>query len=292
MPNLDLGAGYTMHYEEHGSPNGRPVVVLHGGPGGGIRHYQLGQFNLKRWRVIMFDQRGCGLSEPRGLESLKYNTTWDLVSDIEKLRTHLGIESWAVFGGSWGSTLGLAYAEKHPSKVTALILRGVCLMQKWELDWLYKGGVQAVWPDAFSVFANGSARKTNHVKLYKKLLNNRKTRKAAAKRWWGFESALSFLKPKPDTTSPKATEELAILENHYFSHNAWLKPDQLLRGASKLKMPITIVQGRYDMVCPFRAAWELKQRIPHAKLVVIDDAGHSGTEPGTAKALRAATDAL
>jgi len=240
----------------------------------------------------MFDQRGCGLSEPRGLASLKQNTTWDLVRDIEKLRTHLEIDAWAVFGGSWGSTLALAYAEKHPSKVTTLILRGVCLMQKWELDWLYNGGVQAVWPDAWSAFTNGSARKTNYVKLYKKQLNNRKTRKAAAKRWWGLESALSFLKPKPDTTSPKATEELAILENHYFSHNVWLKPNQLLREASKLKMPITIVQGRYDMVCPFRAAWELKQRVPHAKLVVIDDAGHSGTEPGTAKALRAATDAL
>jgi proline iminopeptidase len=292
MPILDLGAGYTMNYEEHGSPKGKPVVVLHGGPGGGIQRYQLSQFNLKRWRVIMFDQRGCGLSEPRGLDSLKHNTTWDLVSDIEKLREYLGVDAWVVFGGSWGSTLALAYAEKHPSQVTALILRGVCLMQKWELDWLYNGGVQAVWPDAFSAFTNGSARKTNYVKLYKKQLNNRKTRKVAAKRWWGFESALSFLKPKRDTTSPKATEELAILENHYFSHNAWLKPDQLLRGASKLTMPITIVQGRYDMVCPFRAAWELKQRVPHAKLVVIEDAGHSGSEPGIAKALRAATDSL
>lgn len=288
---LDLGDGYSMYYKVHGSLSNKPVVVLHGGPGGGIQPYQLKQFNLKKWCVIMFDQRGCGQSLPRGLDSLKHNTTWDLVSDIEKLRKHLGFDKWTVFGGSWGSTLALAYAEKHPSVVTALVLRGVCLMQKWELDWLYNGGIQAVWPEVWAKF---NKNQTDNVRTYKTLLQskNRKTRKAAAGRWWDLESAVSFLKPKPDTTKAKVVEELAILENHYFSHNAWLKPNQLLQDATRLKMPITIVQGRYDMVCPFRAAWELKQRVPHARLIVVEDAGHAGSEPGIAKALRSVTDII
>lgn len=280
-----------MHYEIHGSPRGRPVVVLHGGPGGGIQRYQLKHFDLKRWRVVMFDQRGCGSSTPRGVDSLHANTTWHLVEDIEKLRNHLGIPKWTVFGGSWGTTLGLAYAETYPSKVTALILRGVCLMQKWELEWLYKGGIKTVWPEVWDAFADGK-RGSNMIHVYSDLLKSRKTRKAAAKRWWGMESAISFLRPKKDTTNPKQIEELALLEHHYFRNNAWLKPSQLLENADRLKMPITIVQGRYDMVCPFRAAWELRQKIPHAKLVVVEDAGHAGSEPGTAKALRAATNAL
>jgi len=288
---LDLGDGFHMHYEIHGSPRGRPVVVLHGGPGGGIQRYQLKHFDLKRWRVVMFDQRGCGSSTPRGVDSLHANTTWHLVEDIEKLRNHLGIPQWTVFGGSWGTTLGLAYAETYPSKVTALILRGVCLMQKWELEWLYKGGIKTVWPEVWDAFAEGK-RDSNMIHVYTDLLKSRKTRKAAAKRWWGMESAISFLRPKKDTTNPKQIEELALLEHHYFRNNAWLKPSQLLENADRLKMPITIVQGRYDMVCPFRAAWELRQKIPHAKLVVVEDAGHAGSEPGTAKALRAATNAL
>jgi proline iminopeptidase len=288
---LDLGDGYSMYYEVYGPLNKKPVVILHGGPGGGIQMYPLKQFNLKKWCVIMFDQRGCGYSFPRGLDSLKHNTTWDLVSDIEKLRKHLGIEKWTVYGGSWGSTLGLAYAEKHPSVVSALILRGVCLMQKWELDWLYKGGIQTVWPEVWAKF---DMNKTDNVRTYKTLLHskNKKTRKAAADRWWKLESAVSFLKPTPDTTKSKMVEELAILENHYFSHNAWLKPNQLLQDASRLKMPITIVQGRYDMVCPFRAAWELKQRVPHARLIVVEDAGHAGSEPGIAKALKSVADLI
>ena len=288
---LDLGDGFHMHYEVHGSPTGRPVVVLHGGPGGGLQRYQLTHFNLRRWRIIMFDQRGCGASTPRGIESFRANTTWHLVEDIEKLREHLGIPKWTVFGGSWGTTLGLAYAETYPSKVTALILRGVCLMQNWELEWLYKGGIKTVWPEVWTAFQAGS-KEPNQIKSYDRLLKSRKTRRAAAKRWWGMESAISFLRPQKDTTSSKQTEELALLEHHYFSHNAWLKPNQLLDNASKLKMPITIVQGRYDMVCPFRAAWELSQKVPHAKLIVVEDAGHAGSEPGTAKALRAATNAM
>ena len=285
---LDLTEGHRMYYEEHGSPSGKPVVVLHGGPGGGIQRSQLKSFDLKKWRVIMFDQRGCGRSTPRN--SLEANTTWHLVEDIERLRAHLGIEKWTVFGGSWGSTLALAYAETHPKSVTGLIVRGIYLAEKWENDWLYEGGVAAVWPDEVSKFRRTSKR--SMMVTYKGLLRSRKTRRAAAVSWWGLESALSFLKPKVDKTPIKVVEELAVIENHYFSHNCWLKPGQLLRNAYRLrKIPTIIIQGRYDMVCPFRGAWELKQRMPHASLVVTN-AGHAGSEPETAKALRAATNRL
>lgn len=285
---LDLTEGHRMYYEEHGCPSGKTVLVLHGGPGGGIQRSQLKFFNLLRWRIIMFDQRGCGRSTPRN--SLEANTTWHLVEDIERLRKHLGIERWTVFGGSWGSTLALAYAETHPSSVSSLIIRGIYLAEKWENDWLYEGGVAAVWPDEVAKFRTTSRRPM--LTMYKGLLGNRRTRRKAAKAWWGLESALSFLKPKADKTPIKVVEELAIIENHYFSHNCWLKPGQLLRNAYRLrKIPTIIIQGRYDMVCPFRGAWELKQRMPHASLVVTT-AGHAGSEPETAKALRAATNRL
>lgn len=292
---LDLGNGFSMYYEVHGSPTGKPVVVLHGGPGGGLQRSQLAHFDLKRWRVIMFDQRGCGRSTPRGLDSLKANTTWDLVRDIEILRKHLGIDKWAVFGGSWGTTLALAYAETHPSSVAGLILRGVCLMQNWERDWLYQGGFQTVWPDIWTKFRRTSKKTKDQSLIYRRLLRSgsRSTRRKAAADWWGMEAAISFLEPRKDDTPAKAVEELAVLENHYFSHNAWLSDGQLLKGAGRLRrIPTTIVQGRYDMVCPFRAAWELKQRMPHAKLVIVPDAGHAGSEKGTAKALRAATESF
>ena len=285
---LDLTDGHRMYYEEHGSPSGKPVVVLHGGPGGGLQRSQLKSFDLRRWRVIMFDQRGCGRSTPRN--SLEANTTWHLVDDIERLRKHLGIERWSVFGGSWGSTLALAYAETHPGSVSSLIVRGIYLAEKWENDWLYEGGVAAVWPDEVAKFRKTSKR--SMMVTYKGLLRSRQTRRAAAKSWWRLESALSFLRPKKDKTPIKVVEELAVIENHYFSNNCWLKPGQLLQNAYRLrKIPTVIVQGRYDMVCPFRGAWELKQRLPHADLVVTN-AGHAGSEPETAKALRAATNGL
>ena len=284
-----------MHYEEYGIPTGKPVVILHGGPGGGLIPGTKKLFNLKKWRIIMFDQRGCGKSLPRGIDSLKHNTTWDLVEDIEKLRKHLSIEKWVVFGGSWGTTLGLAYAETHPKSVSGIILRGVCLLQKWEHDWLYRGGFRAIWPEVWEKFeagsfgssfgsSVGSSKKSNRtmkhtslVEPYNKLLHssNRHTRRAAAKTWWNTEHDISFLIPKPDTTPQKQVEELAVLENHYFRHNAWLGYNQLLDNAHKLKgIPIHIIQGRYDTVCPIRAAWEFCQKVPHAKMTIIPDAGH------------------
>jgi len=280
---LDLGEGYSMYYEEHGVPTGKPVVILHGGPGGGLTRVTKKLFNQKHWRIIMFDQRGCGKSLPRGLDSLAHNTTWDLVEDIEKLRKHLGIEKWVVYGGSWGTTLGIAYAETHPTSVSGLILRGIFLGQTWEHEWMYEGGMATIWPDVWEKFVAGAKLKGKTLKRgsliqkYSKLLHSkhRHTRRAAAKAWWTTESDISFLIPKPDTTPDKVVEELAILENHYFLHNAWLKPTQLLDNAHTLKnIPIRIVQGRYDTVCPMRAAWEFSQKVPHAKMTIIPDVGH------------------
>ena len=298
---LDVGDGHTMHYREFGSPTGRPVVVLHGGPGGGLQPMVLRYFDLRRWRVILYDQRGCGLSTP--FLSLHKNTTWDLVADIERLRRACGIERWTVFGGSWGTTLALAYASKHLERITAFVLRGVCLMEQWEMDWLYApGGAARLYPeawDSFSLSAGASApsrrSKTNLTKTYRRLLRsrNRRTRKAAAAAWWGWEAAISSLRPKPDRSTPNQVESLAVIENHYFSHNAWIRPGQLLAAAAKIppSVPVLIVQGRYDVVCPPAAAVRLAKAVKHAKLQ-ITISGHAGADPENAKALRAATDCL
>lgn len=291
---LAVGDGHTLYYEEHGIEDGPTAIVLHGGPGGGMQHGALKCFDLKLWRVIMYDQRGCGKSTPFG--SIKKNTTWDLVEDIERLRYHLVVDSWYVFGGSWGTTLGLAYAVNYPTFVSGLLLRGVCLMNEWETRWLYENGASQIFPEEWEKFVRPlQSRKNNSrsiIRYYSEKLSSKRktTRRAAARAWWGWESAVSFLKPRPDKTDIRKIESLARLETHYFSHNAWIRPDILLRRIRRLRMPITIVQGRYDMVCPIRAAWQVKQAAPHAKLIVVPDAGHSSSEPGIAKALREATD--
>jgi proline iminopeptidase len=294
---LEVGDGHTMWYECHGSPAGRPVVMLHGGPGGGLVREALKLFDLRKWHVILYDQRGCGRSEPsveKDLEAaLSHNTTWDLVADIERLRTHLGIQSWTVFGGSWGTTLALAYAEKHPEAVSALVLRGVCLMSPWENRWLYEeGGASQIAPEAWKKFVaplpGKRARKARTtLRAYQRLLKSRTTRRRAAAAWWGWESANSYLKPRPDTTPPAKVEAISALENHYFLHNAWLRPGQLLANAHRIAhIPLTLVHGRYDLVCPVRAALELKDALPHAKLYITPDAGHAMLEPGNFARLR------
>jgi proline iminopeptidase len=290
---LEVGDGHTLYYKEYGNPNGKPVVVLHGGPGGGHQRAVLKYFDLKRWRVILYDQRGCGLSTPR--LSLHKNTTWDLVKDLEKLRAACSIERWTVFGGSWGSTLALAYASKHLNHVAALVLRGICLLEPWETDWLYKeGGASRLYPEAWASFAKAAgSKKGNLTRTYSRLLRGRQTRKKAAAAWWGWEAKLSQLRPTPDRSTPKQVEELAVLENHYFLHNGWLRPGQLLAAAAKIpkSVPVYIVQGRYDLVCPAASAIALASVIPHANLT-LTIAGHAGSEPENAKALREATDAL
>ena len=298
---LDVGDGHTLFYEVHGPQQSplsakRTAVVLHGGPGGGLHRKQLQHFDLTRWRVVLFDQRGCGKSTP--LYSIHKNTTWDLVADIEKLREAVGVKRWTVFGGSWGSTLALAYAAKHLDHVAALVVRGIYLGESRENDWLYKeGGASSLYPEEWTKFSQGAGTKSrkNLTATYRRLLRSkdRKTRRRAAAAWWGWESAISFLVPKPDDSKRSEVESLAILENHYFSHNCWLKPGQLLAAARRIpaSVPVHIVQGRYDLVCPPASAFALSQAVPHAHLT-FTLAGHAGSEKPTAAALRKATDSL
>jgi proline iminopeptidase len=290
--HLDVGHGHKIYYELHGSPKGKPVVVLHGGPGGGMQHSVLKLFDLKAWRVLMFDQRGCGRSTP--FLSLEKNTTWDLVADIERLREVLCVERWTVFGGSWGSTLALAYAAKYLDRVTALVLRGIYLAEPHENEWLYKeGGASELRPVEWAKFvraSRSSSKKRCLIGTYRRLLQNRRTRKAAAKAWSTWESSISTIEPKSGkqgNDTPREMEMIAVLENHYFSHNCWLRPGYLLREARKIprSVPVIIVQGRYDLICPPTSAVELSKVIRHSKLH-LTQAGHAASEPDTAAALK------
>lgn len=298
---LAVGDGHEIYWEEHGAADGRPAVVLHGGPGGGLQRFVLRFFNLRRWRVVLFDQRGCGRSTP--YLSLHANTTWHLVADIETLRSHLEIPRWLVFGGSWGSTLALAYTSRHPRSVTGLILRGIFLGQAWEMKWLYEeGGASLLRPAEWERFVAGSGcsgRRSNGIRLtacYRRQLTsrNRKTQKAAARAWWDWEHILSTVNPTPDRTPQKAVTALSVLENHYFIHNCWLRPGQLLAAARRIRVPVTIVQGELDLVCPPAAAASLAAAIParYVRLVMVPGAGHSAAEPGISKALSAAVRTL
>jgi proline iminopeptidase len=267
--------------------------VLHGGPGGGGLHLRalLPLFDLRRWRVILYDQRGCGRSTP--FLSTRANTTWHLVADLERLREHLGIQRWTLFGGSWGSTLALAYASRHMSRVAGLVLRGICLMEPWENRWLYEpGGVARIAPAAWAEFALGRGR-GSQLRRYAPLLRNRRTRRRAAEAWAAYEDRLSHLRTPTRTTRGRLAESLAVLENHYFLHSAWLRPGQLLAVAAQIprSVPVEIIQGRYDLVCPSASAHALHARIPHSRLT-LTIAGHAALEPETATALRSATDRL
>ena len=286
MPMLDVGEGHTMYYETHGNPKGRPIVILHGGPGGGMMPQILGLFNLKKWFVIQYDQRGCGKSTPR-LE-LKNNTTWHLVGDMETLRKHLDLDSWAIYGGSWGTTLALAYASKYGERVTAFILRGVCLFTDEENKWMYeKGHASEVFPKAWENVTQMLRKDTRKlIGPYMKLLKSKKTRKAAARVWSKYEHDLAYLTPQPFKADPKSDEESAVLEAYYFKHNGWITTQLLLDAARKIKVPVLLVHGRYDMICPASSALLLKEAIPHAKLFLIPKAGHATREPGLWKALK------
>lgn len=287
MPYLPVGDGHTIYYEEHGAPSGKVAIVCHGGPGGGIVRKALQHFNLHKWRVILFDQRGCGRSTPF-LET-RANTTWHLVHDMERLRETVGADKWLVYGGSWGSTLALAYASRYPQHVAGLVLRGIYLGDQWENDWLYReGGASRFFPKEWERFVAGArGTRKNLVTAYSRLLKNRRTRRAAANAWWGWEAAISTLKRKRDTTTPRTAESLAVLENHYFRHHCWLRPGQLLRAARQMRFPVRIVQGVYDMVCPPAAAQALADALPNAK-IEFTVAGHAGAEPATSAALKQA----
>jgi proline iminopeptidase len=289
MPFLDVGDGHRMYYEEHGSLTGKPVVVLHGGPGGGLQRSALKCFDLEQWRVVLYDQRGCGRSEPF-LET-RANTTWHLVADIERLRAHLKISTWTIFGGSWGSTLALAYTSRHPTAVVGLILRGIYLAEPWETRWLYEeGGASRVRPREWARFVHGAHGTRRLLYRYRRLLKNRGTRRAAARAWTTWEHSLSFVKPRIDKTNVPNQESLAVLETHYFAHNCWLRPGQLLTAARRIRVPTVIVQGQLDLVCPAASAVALASAIPNSRLELIEGAGHAMTEPAIMKALYAATE--
>jgi len=295
---LKVSATHDLYYEESGNPAGKPVVFLHGGPGGGSDPKQRRFFHPEKYRIILFDQRGCGKSTPYA--SLEDNTTWDLVADTEKLRVHLGIAKWQVFGGSWGSTLALAYAEKHPEACTELVLRGIFLLRKQEIDWFYQRGASILYPDAWEPYLAHipEAERGDLLTAYHKRLTSPDpaVRLAAAKTWSGWEGGTSKLVPDADFTGHYEEDEFALafarIECHYFVNKGWFDPeDQLLRDASKIRhIPGVIVQGRYDVVCPMESAWALHRAWPEADLVITPDCGHSAFDAPNCRALVAATD--
>jgi proline iminopeptidase len=296
---LDVGDGHRLHWELCGNPDGKPAVFLHGGPGGGSSPEHRRQFNPDKYKILVFDQRGCGKSTPYA--SLDNNTTWDLVEDIEKLRTQVAkVDKWQVFGGSWGSTLALAYAETYPERTTELVLRGIFLFDQYEIDWMYKeGGASQVYPDKFDDFLAPipEDERGDLVEAYRKRLTSGdpQVQLAAAKAWSKWEGDIVTLLPSPETvehfTSPEVAVAVARIENHYMATHGWLEEGQLLRDASKLRgIPGVIVQGRHDTCTPPVAAWKLKQAWPEVELNIIPDAGHLFSEPGNLDALVRATD--
>ncbi len=295
---LPVSALHTLYYEECGNPQGKPVVFLHGGPGGGINARCRRFFDPAAYRIVLFDQRGCGRSTPHA--ELTENTTWDLVADIERLREHLGIERWQVFGGSWGSTLALAYAQTHPGRVTELVLRGIFLLRRRELEWFYQQGCDALFPDAWEHYlaAIPPAERGDLISAYHRRLTHADpaVRVAAARAWSVWEAATSFLHQDREHIDASAADDFALafarIESHYFVNAGFLETDgQLLRDVGRIRpVPAVIVQGRYDVVCPLRSAWDLHRAWPEADLQIVPDAGHSAFEPGNLHALIEATD--
>ncbi|MFW0787453.1 prolyl aminopeptidase [Gordonia sp. CPCC 206044] len=300
--HLDVGDGQEIYWETSGNPSGKPVVFVHGGPGGGTSPDQRRFFDPERYRIVLFDQRGCGRSRPHIADGadLSVNTTHHLIGDLERIREHLGIERWQVFGGSWGSTLGLAYAQAHPDRVTELVLRGIFLLRRSEIDWYYNGGAAHIYPDLWESYLSPipeAERDGDLVAAYHRLLTGPDAEAAqrAASAWTGWEQATSHLLPKkPDADeadNPRFDLAFACIENHYFVHHGFLTDGQLLADIDRIAhIPGVIVQGRYDVVCPMRSAWDLHRAWPSARLHIVDDAGHASFEPGIKHHLITATD--
>ncbi|NDJ18100.1 prolyl aminopeptidase [Myxacorys almedinensis] len=295
LPVSDL---HTIYYEQSGNPNGKPVVFLHGGPGGGTIPAYRQYFDPHQWRIVLFDQRGAGNSTPHA--ELRENTTWDLVSDIEKLRSHLGIDRWVVFGGSWGSTLALAYAQTHCDRCLGLILRGIFLLRRKEILWFYQEGASWIFPDAWEAYLAPipADEQTDLVSAYYKRLtsDDAKIRQQAAKAWSVWEASTSRLRVDPTLQqhfeADEFAEAFARIECHYFMNCGFFEvDDHLLRRCDRIRhLPIVIVQGRYDVVCPMASAWDLHKALPDAEFIVVPDAGHSMMEAGILSALVDATD--
>ncbi len=294
---LEVGDGHSLYWERCGTRGAKPVVFLHGGPGGGCGEGQRRQFDPALYDILLFDQRGCGRSLP--FASLEANTTWHLVADIERLRELCGHEKWMVFGGSWGSTLSLAYAETHPNRVTELVLRGVFLASQRECDWLYAYGANELYPEAWDEFSGHipEAERGDLVEAYFHRLTSadRAVRLSAAKAWSGWEAVTITLLPDPEILAEFTGDDKAVavarIENHYFRNKCWLEDGQLLRDAHKLRgIPGVIVQGRHDCCTPPAAAWALKQAWPEVELEIVADGGHLYTEPGITDGLIRASD--
>ena len=291
---------HEIYFEESGNPQGKPAVFLHGGPGGGTDPKMRRFFDPAHYRIVLFDQRGCGKSRPHA--ELRQNTTWDLVADIEQLREHLGIERWLVFGGSWGSTLALAYAQAHPGRVTELVLRGIFMLRRWELEWFYQnsGGAAALFPDLWEQYLEPipPAERADLIRAYYARLTSedRTERARAAQAWSGWEGATSYLRTSEQYVAKFAAgayaEAFARIECHYFVNGGFFRSDaQLLEDIGRIRhIPAVIVQGRYDVVCPMRSAWDLHRAWPEADLRIVPDAGHSAFERGNLHELVSATD--
>ena len=297
---LKVSPVHELYFEESGNPNGKAVVFLHGGPGGGTEPKHRRYFDPAVYRIVLVDQRGCGRSTP--FASLEENTTWHLVSDIEALRAHLGIEKWQVFGGSWGSTLALAYAETHPSRVSELVLRGIFLLRDEEIQWFYQQGASWLFPDAWEDYLGHIpvAERGDLLHAYYKRLTSSDpaVQSAAAKVWSVWEGRTSCLIPNAELIARTAGDEFALafarIESHYFVNHGWLTDGRELLAPANIdkirKIPGVIVQGRYDVVCPAKSAWDLKRVWPEVDLRIVPDAGHAASEPGIVHELVSATD--
>jgi proline iminopeptidase len=289
---------HTIYYEQAGNPKGKKALFLHGGPGGGLDADYRRYFDPEKWHVVLFDQRGSGQSTPHA--ELRENTTWDLVADAEKLRDKLGIDRWMVFGGSWGSTLALAYAQTHPARVSELVLRGIFMLRRKELLWFYQDGASMIFPDAWEEYLRPipEVERGDLMSAYYRRLtsDDAKVRSEAARAWALWEGGTSRLRVDPNYLTrfgeDKFAEAFARIEAHYFVHGGFLRSDdQLLEDVPKVAhIPTVIVQGRYDVVCPAASAWALHKAWPGSKLIIVPDAGHSMKEPGILSALVQATD--
>lgn len=290
---------HTLYIEETGNPQGLPVVFLHGGPGTGCAPYHRQFFDPEIYRIVLFDQRGCGKSTPHA--SLDNNTSWDLVNDIELIREHLQIEQWAVFGGSWGSTLGLLYAQTHPQRVSGLILRGIFLARESDVRWFYQQGTSRLFPDYWEKFIEPipeEERDDMIAAYYRQLTGEDEMQKMRAARAWSTWEGMTATLQTDDSlvrsfSASFTALSIARIECHYFMHQCWLRPNQLIEDIHKIRhIPAWLVHGRYDVICPVEQAWELSSVWPEAKLSIIADAGHAVVEPGITDALIDATRAL
>ena len=289
---------HELYFEESGNPAGKPAVFLHGGPGAGADARARQFFDPRHYRIVVFDQRGCGRSRPSA--NLVENTTWHLVADVERLRKYLGIDRWLVFGGSWGSTLALAYAETHPERVTELVLRGIFLLRQAEIRWMYQQGASSIFPDHWEAYRDAipEDERDDFLGAYHRRLTGTDHRAAvaAACAWSVWEASTSFLRSNADNIARWSEAEFALaiarIECHYFVNRGFLRSEtQLLDDVPRIRqVPATIVQGRYDVVCPATSAWDLHRAWPEADLRIVADAGHSAFEPGITHELVLATD--